>query len=286
MARAIWKGALSFGLVNIPVEVHTAVRDNRPRFRMLHDKDKSPISYERVCQKEEKPVAWEDIVKGFEYEKGRFIVLTKEDFEAAALERTRRIDVLDFVKAESIDDRFFDKPYYLTPGAGGDEAYALLREAIRDSGRIGVAKFILRDVQHLAAVEAIDQALVVSTLRFADELVDTDSLRFPPAKAARKQDRDLAKTLIDNLSADWKPEKYKDDYTENLMRVIKARMKGKEAKLVLDERPRDTNVVNLMERLRASLEQAGGKAKPRARAKPASAKATAGKRAKKRGRAA
>jgi DNA end-binding protein Ku len=275
MARAIWKGALSFGLVNIPVEVHTAVRDNRPRFRMLHDKDKSPISYERVCQKEEKPVAWEDIVKGFEYEKGRFVVLTKEDFEAAALEKTRRIDVLDFVEAESIDDRFFDKPYYLTPGVGGDEAYALLREAIRDSGRIGVAKFILRDVQHLAAIEAIDEALVVSTLRFADELVDTSSLRFPAAKAVRKQDRDLAKTLIDNLSTEWDPEKYKDDYTENLMRVIKARMKGKEAKLVGDERPRDSNVVNLMERLRASLEAAGGKGKARA-----------GKRGKKRGRAA
>jgi DNA end-binding protein Ku len=282
MARAIWKGALSFGLVNIPVEVHTAVRDNRPRFRMLHAKDKSPISFERVCQKEGEPVAWEDIVKGFEYEKGRFVVLTKEDFESAALERTRRIDVLDFVEAEAIDDRFFDKPYYLTPGPGGDEAYALLREAIRDSGRIGVAKFILRDVQHLAAVEAIDQALVVSTLRFADELVDTDSLRFPPAKAVRKQDRDLAKTLIDNLSAEWDPEKYKDDYTENLMRLIKARMKGKEAKLVLDERPRDTNVVNLMERLRASLEAAGGKSK--ARKPPASARAAAGKRTKKRGR--
>jgi DNA end-binding protein Ku len=265
MARAIWKGALSFGLVNIPVEVHTAVRDNRPRFRMLHAKDKSPISFERVCQKDGEPVAWEDIVKGFEYEKGRFVVLTKEDFESAALERTRRIDVLDFVKAESIDDRFFDKPYYLTPGQGGDEAYALLREAIRDSGRIGVAKFILRDVQHLAAVEAIDQALVVSTLRFPDELVDTESLKFPTAKAVRKQDRELAKTLIDNLSSEWNPEKYKDDYTENLMRVIKARMKGKEAKLVLDERPRDSNVVNLMERLRASLDAAGGKSKARAK---------------------
>jgi DNA end-binding protein Ku len=277
VASAIWKGALSFGLVNIPVEVHTAVRDNRPRFRMLHAKDKSPISFERVCQKEGEPVAWADIVKGFEYEKGRFVVLTKEDFEAAALERTRRIDVLDFVKAESIDDRFFDKPYYLTPGVGGDQAYALLREAIRDSGRIGVAKFILRDVQHLAAVEAIDQALVVSTLRFADELVDTESLRFPPAKAVRKQDRALAKTLIDNLSAEWDPEKYEDDYTENLMRVIKARMKGKEAKLVLDERPRDSNVVNLMERLRASLEAAGGKSKARGRGKEPA-------RAKKRGR--
>jgi DNA end-binding protein Ku len=249
---------------------------------MLHAKDKSPISFERVCQKEGEPVAWQDIVKGFEYEKGRFVVLTKEDFEAAALERSRRIDVLDFVEAEAIDDRFFDKPYYLTPGAGGDEAYALLREAIRDSGRIGVAKFILRDVQHLAAIEAIGQALVVSTLRFADELVDTESLRFPTAKAVRKQDRDLAKTLIDNLSAEWKPEKYKDEYSENLMRVIKARMKGKEARLVADERPRTANVVSLMERLQASLEAAGGKSKPRGRAKQPS-KAVRGK---KRGRAA
>jgi DNA end-binding protein Ku len=273
MARAIWKGALSFGLVNIPVEVHTAVRENRPRFRMLHAKDKSPISFERVCQKEGEPVAWEEVVKGFEFEKGRFVVLTKEDFAAAALEKTKRIDVLDFVEAEAIDDRFFDKPYYLTPGAGGDEAYALLREAIRDSGRIGVAKFILRDAQHLAAVEAIGNALVVSTLRFADELVDTESLRFPTAKAVRKQDRALAKTLIDSLSSDWDPKKYKDDYSENLMRVIKARMKGKEARLVSDERPRDSNVVDLMERLRASLDAAGGKATTR-------------KRAKKRGRAA
>ena len=276
MARAIWKGALSFGLVNIPVEVHTAVRENRPRFRMLHAKDKSPISFERVCQKEGEPVAWEEIVKGFEFEKGRFVVLTKEDFAAAALEKTKRIDVLDFVEAEAIDDRFFDKPYYLTPGAGGDEAYALLREAIRDSGRIGVAKFILRDTQHLAAIEAIGDALVVSTLRFADELVDTGSLRFPTAKAVRKQDRALAKTLIDNLSAEWDPKKYKDDYSENLMRVIRARMKGKEARLVSDERPRDSNVVDLMERLRASLDAAGGKSGGRG--------ATAGKaRAKRRG---
>jgi DNA end-binding protein Ku len=267
MPRAIWKGALSFGLVNIPVEVHTAVRENRPRFRMLHAKDRSPISFERVCQKEGETVAWADIVKGFEYEKGRFVVLTKEDFEAAALEKTKRIDVLDFVQAEAIDDRFFDKPYYLTPAAGGDEAYALLREAIRDSGRIGVAKFILRDTQHLAAVEAIDDALVLSTLRFADELVDTGSLRFPAAKAVRKQDRALAKTLIDNLSSEWNPEKYKDDYSENLMRVIKARMKGKEARLVSDERPRDSNVVDLMERLRASLDAAGGKSKARGRAR-------------------
>lgn len=117
MARALWTGALSFGLVNIPVEVHTAVRESRPRFRMLHAKDRSPINFERVCQKEGETVAWEDLVKGFEYEKGRFVVLTKEDFTAAALEKPRRIDIVDFVKAEAIDDRFFDKPYYLTPGS-------------------------------------------------------------------------------------------------------------------------------------------------------------------------
>ena len=179
MARGIWTGALSFGLVNIPVEVHTAVRDHRPHFRLLHAKDRSPISYERVCQKEGEAVAWGDLVKGYEYEKGRFVVLTKEDFTAAALEKTRRIDILDFVEASAIDDCFFDTPYYLTPGKGGDVAYGLLREAIRESGRIGIAKFIMREVQHLAAVEVVDEALVLSTLRFADELVDTSTLKLP-----------------------------------------------------------------------------------------------------------
>ncbi len=253
MPRAIWTGALSFGLVNIPVEVHTAVRDNRPHFRMLHAKDNSPINFERVCQKDGKPVAWEDLVKGYEYEKGRFVVLTKEDIKAAALEKTRRIDILDFVSGESIDDRFFDKPYYLTPGRGGDASYALLREAIRQSNRIGIAKFVLRDVQHLAAVEAIGDALVLSTLRFSDELVQTETLGFPSAKGVRKKELELAKTLVSSLEAKWEPEKYTDDYRDNLMRIIKARMKGKTAHLVSDAPERDSNVVDLMERLRRSL---------------------------------
>ena len=127
MARGLWTGALSFGLVNIPVEVHTAVRETRPHFRLLHAKDRSPINYERVCQKDGDAVAWDDLVKGYEYEKGRFVVLTKADFTAAALEKTRRIDILDFVEAAAIDDRFFDKPYYLTPGKGGDAAYGQQR---------------------------------------------------------------------------------------------------------------------------------------------------------------
>jgi DNA end-binding protein Ku len=234
---------------------------------MLHGKDRSPINFERICQKDGKPVAWADIVKGYEYEKGHFVVLDKGDFEAAALEKTRRIDVLDFVEADAIDDRYFDKPYYLTAKKGGEVAYALLREAMNESGRIGIAKFIMRETQHLAAVEGIGDALVLSTLRFADELVDTDSLSFPSGRNLKKSELNLAKTLVENLAAEWNPDKYKDDYQENLMRVIKAKMKGKEAKLVADERPRDSNVIDLMERLRASLGQSGN-GKKTARSKP------------------
>ncbi len=259
MPRAIWTGSLSFGLVNIPVEVHTAVRDHRPHFRMLHAKDRSPINFERVCQKDGKTVAWNDLVKGYEYEKGRFVVLTKEDFAAAALEKTRRIDVLDFVESDAIDDRYFDKPYYLTAKKGGEVAYALLREAMTESGRIGIAKFILRDTQHLAAVEGIGDALVLSTLRFADELVETSSLTFPSCKNLKKAELNMAKLLVENLASDWDPDKYSDDYRENLMRVIKGKMKGKKPDLVLDERPRDANVIDLMERLRQSLNQSGGR---------------------------
>ena len=257
MARAIWTGALSFGLVNIPVQVHTAVRESRPHFRLLHAKDRSPISFERVCRKEGQAVAWNDLVKGYEYEKGHYVVLTKEEITAAALEKTRRIDILDFVQGEAIDDRFFDKPYYLTPGKGGEASYALLREAIRESGRIGIAKFVLREVQHLAAVEAIDDALVLSTLRFADELVAPKSLNFPSGRQVNKRELGMATMLVENLAAEWTPEKYTDDYRENLMRLIKAKLKGKKARLVSDEEPRSSNVVDLMERLRQSLEASG-----------------------------
>ena len=158
MPRPLWKGAISFGLVSIPVELHTAVRDHRPHFRMLHATDKSPVRFERVCIREGEPVAWQDLVKGYEVEKGHFVVLTKDDFKAAAVEKTQTVDIIDFVKAEEIDDRFFEVPYYLTPSKGGDHAYVLLREALKESGRVGIARFVLRDKQHLAAVEVIDQA--------------------------------------------------------------------------------------------------------------------------------
>ena len=267
MARSLWKGSLSFGLVNIPIELHTAVRDHRPRFRMLHAKDKSPVKYERVCIRDGHAVAWEDLVKGYEYAKGHFVILTKEDFKAAAVEKTRTIDIIDFVEADAIDDRFFETPYYLVPSKGGERAYALLREALRESGRIGIAKFILRDAQHLAAVEVIDQAIVLSMMRFADELADPKPLGFPGSGGIRKAELDMAKALVNSLAADWHPEKYTDEYLDNLMRIIKGKVKGKKVTLEAPETPRRGEVVDLMERLRRSLDQAGAKsksAKPRA----------------------
>ena len=255
MARALWKGSLAFGLVNIPVELHTAVRDHRPRFRMLHAKDQSPIQFTRVCAREGKPVAWEDLVKGFEYSKGHFVVLTKEDFEAAAVEKTRTIDILDFVEAEEIDDRFFETPYYLAPSKGGERAYALLRQAMRETGRIGIAKFILRDALHLAAIEVIGDAIVLTMMRFADELVDAGGLSLPADSTVRKQDLEIAKTLVNNLNARWDPSKYTDEYRDNLMRIIKGKMKGKRVELESREQPREGKVIDLMERLRASLAQ-------------------------------
>jgi DNA end-binding protein Ku len=254
MPRAIWKGSISFGLVAIPVELHTAVRDHRPKFRMLHARDKSPVRYERVCQREGKPVAWEDLVKGFEYERGHFVVLTKEDLKAAAVNKDKAIDIMDFVKADEIDDRYFETPYYLTPQKGAQHAYALLRDALKESGRVGVAKIIIREAQNLAALEVIDEALVLTMLRYADELVNTAQLEFPAGDKVRKAELDMAKMLIDNLAADWDPSKYTDEYRDNLMKLIKARIKGVKPKLPQGEEPQETKVVDLMERLRQSLE--------------------------------
>jgi DNA end-binding protein Ku len=265
MPRAIWKGSISFGLVTIPVELHTAVRDHRPKFRMLHARDKSPVRYQRVCQREGKPVAWEDLVKGYEYERGRFIVLTKEDLKAAAVKKDKAIDIMDFVSRDDIDDRYFETPYYLTPQQGGQHAYALLREALETSGRVGVAKIIIREAQHLAALEVIDKALVLTLLRYADELVDTSQLEFPASDKVRKAELDMAKMLIDNFAGEWDPSKYTDEYRDNLMKLIKARIKGEKPKLPHGEEPQETKVVDLMERLRQSLEsrQAPGKSTSR-----------------------
>ncbi len=295
MPRALWKGAISFGLVSIPVELHTAVRDTRPHFRMLHADDRSPIKFQRVCQREGQPVSWDDLVRGYEYEKGRFVVITKEDFQAAALKKSRSIDILDFVPLEGIDPRYFETSYYLLPSSGGERAYALLRDAIRDERRVAVAKFILREDQHLAAISVLGEALVLTMMRFADEIVAADTYGFPASKGIRPQELEMAKLLIGNLAGEWDPGKYTDEYRANLLRIVQAKVKGKEARLTEQVEPRQAEVIDLMERLRRSLGaapaatrtvKAGGRAgrtaATTARAATGARKATARSRSKKR----
>jgi DNA end-binding protein Ku len=273
MPRALWKGSIAFGLVNIPVELHTAVRDSRPRFRMLHADDKSPIKFERVCAREGRPVAWDELVKGYEYEKGRFVVLTKEDFKAAALEKTRTVDIRNFVKGEDIDDRFFETSYYLTPAKGGERAYALLREAIRETKLVGVATIVLRDAQHLAALEVKGDAMVLTMMRYAEELVDIGEYKFPTGKDVRKPEMQMARTLVENLADKWDPSQYTDEYRANLMKIIKAKMKGKKPHLEAAPEPYQAEVVDLMERLRQSLQGAGGARKSAGKARKTTARA-------------
>ena len=257
---AIWKGSLTFGLVNIPVELKTAVRADHISFRLLHEEDLSPVKYERVCQADGETVPWNEIVKGYEYQKGEFVVLTDEDFKTAALEQSKTIDILDFVKQDEIDPRYFETPYYLVPTKGGEKPYALLREAIRSTGSVGIGKIIIRQTQHLAAVKVIGEALVLEIMRFANELVDATEFDFPGRDAVRPQELQMAEQLVGNLAEPFDPTRYTDDYRANLMKVIKAKIKGKKPRLEEPEgKTPDSGVLDLMSRLRASLEEGSGK---------------------------
>ena len=258
----IWKGSVAFGLVNIPVELKPAVRSDHISFRLLHAEDLSPVRYERVCQADGEVVPWREIVKGYEYAKGKFVVLTDEDFKAAALEQSRMIEILDFVKEEEIDPRFFETPYYLVPSKGAEKGYALLREAIRTSEVVGIGKVVIRQAQHLAAIRVVDDALVLELMRFHNELVDSDDYTFPKADVVRPQELKMAEQLVANLAEPFDPEKYDDDYRANLMRIIRAKMKGKKVRLEADDdAPQDARVLDLMARLQASLGQGKGGAR-------------------------
>jgi len=275
---AIWKGSITFGLVSIPVELRSAVRADNLSFRMLHQDDLSPIKYERVCASDGEPVPWGEIVKGYEYTKGKYVVMADDDFKAAALESSKVIDIIDFVKEGEVDPRFFDTPYFLLPTKGGEKAYALLREAIRKTGSIGIGKIIMRQTQHLAGVKVVGEAIVLEIMRFANELVDIGDFSFPSAEGVRPQEIQMAEQLIGNLAEPFDPAKYTDDYRANLMRIIKAKMKGKKVELEEPEpEARDAGVIDLMSRLRESLEQ--GKAKKQGSVR--AAKKTAAAREKK-----
>src|SRR5437763_2187688 len=263
MARAIWKGSISFGLVNIPIALYPATRREELKFRLLRKSDLSPVNYKRVAEKDGKEVPWDQIVKGYEYEKGKFVVLKDEDFERVDLEATQTVDIQDFVDLDEIDPMFFYKPYYLEPQKGGDKAYALLRDALKDSGKVGVAKVVIKTRQYLAGVKPEDGALILELMHFADELADPDKLHVPKKVEVGKREMTMAKSLIDSMSSKWQPEKYKDDYREALMEVIEEKVEagGKEIEEKPKKAPKPTKVIDLVSVLQKSLEETGAKKK-------------------------
>ncbi|HHY85649.1 MAG TPA: Ku protein [Verrucomicrobia bacterium] len=256
--RAIWKGSISFSLINIPVALYPATRREELKFRLLRASDLSPVNYRRVAEADGKEVPWEHIVKGYEYEKGKFVVIKDEDFKRADVEATQSVDIIDFVELDEINPIFFDKPYYLEPEKRGEKAYALLREALSRTGKVGVAKVVIKTRQHLAAVKPQKNILVLELMHFADEILDASELKVPSAPAIGARELDMAKDLIEKMTDRWKPEKYTDDYREAMLEVIHEKIeKGGKAPAARGTPKKPTNVVDLVSVLQQSLEQAG-----------------------------
>src|SRR4030095_12133772 len=269
MARAIWKGSISFGLVNIPIALYPATRREEFKFRLLRKSDLSPVNYKRVAEKDGKEVPWEQIVKGYEYEKGKYVVLKDEDFQRVDLEATQTVDIQDFVDQKEIDPVFFYKPYYLEPQKGGDKAYALLRDALEESKKGAIAKVVIKPRQYLAGVKPEDGVLALELMHFADELADPEKLHVPKKTEVSKREMTMAKSLIDSMSSKWNPEKYKDDYREALMEVIEEKVEagGKEIEEKPKKAPKPTKVIDLVSVLQKSLEETGAKKKTKARSR-------------------
>src|SRR4030081_2583906 len=259
--RAIWKGSISFGLVNIPIALYPATKREELRFRLLRKSDLSPVNYKRVAEADGKEVPWEEIVKGYEYEKGKFVILKDEDFERVDLEATQTVDIQEFVMVDEIDPIFFYKPYYLEPQKGGDKAYVLLREALKDGDKVGISKVVIKTREYLAGVKAEDSVLVLELMHFIDGLADASKLHIPKKLEVGKREREMAKALVESMSAKWNPQKYHDDYREALMQVIEEKVEagGKQIKEKPKKAPKPTKVIDLVKVLQQSLEKSGKK---------------------------
>ncbi len=262
--RAIWKGSISFGLVNIPIALYPATRREDLKFRLLRASDQSPVNYKRVAEKDGKEVPWKEIVKGYEFEKGKFVILNEKDFQRVDLEATQTVDIQDFVDLDEIDPMFFYKPYYLEPQKGGDKAYVLLREALADGKKVGIAKVIIKTRQYLAGVKAMKDALVLELMHFAEELSDAGKLNVPKKLSPGKREKEMAAALVKSMTSKWDPEKYHDDYRDALMEVIEEKVEsgGKEIETKPKEKKTSSKVIDLVAVLQESLAQSkGGKKK-------------------------
>ena len=267
MAHAIWSGAINFGLVTIPVKLFTAVKTDDLSFNLLHKTDEGRIKYDRVCSVDGKPVPWDEIVKGYEYEKGQYVLLTDEDFAKVNPEATQSVDIVEFVELDKISPMFFDKPYYLEPTKQGRHAYALLREALADSNRVAIARVVIRTKECIAAVKPIGDALVLELMHWASEIVASDTLDLPGAEKLPEKEMQMARMLIDTMSVDeFEPQKFSNNYHDQLLTMIEARAAGKELPTA-KKAPARSKVVNLMDVLAQSLEaskkrRSGGNGKP------------------------
>ncbi len=263
MARGLWKGAISFGLVNVPVELYPAQkRSEKLDFTMLDKRNLAPVGYKRVNKETGKEVPWDDVVKGYEYQDDKYVVMSEEDFRRANPEAAKTVDILAFVELADIEPQYFETPYYLGPGKRGEKAYALLREAMAKAGKAGIASVVIRTRQYLAALIARDEALMLNTLRYHKELKQAGDLEIPDRlKGARVSPKeiDMALRLIDDMAGEWQPEKYHDTYHEDLLKRIEAKVKAGETEEITEpekeeKRDKGADVIDLMSLLKKSVE--------------------------------
>lgn len=282
MARTIWKGAISFGLVHVPIVVHPATRPHRLDFDWIDRRDDAPVGYQRINKRTGKVIASEDIVKGYEYEKGEYVYMNDEDFKRANVAATQTVEIQGFVDAAEVPIYYYDTPYYLAPDRRGEKGYALLREVLRQAGRLGLARVVLHTRQYLCALLPQGDALMLITLRYADEILSADELDLPGGKAAAPpaRERDMAMRLVDDMTGPWDPEAYRDDYREDLLEAIGRKIKAGKTHALTEpgeKPPRESaKVIDLMSLLKQSIEQRGSARKPPA-PKAAAKKRTAAK---------
>jgi DNA end-binding protein Ku len=260
--RPLWKGAISFGLVTIPVSLYPAIRREELKFRMLRKPDLSPINYKRVAEADGKEVPWDQIVKGYEYEKGKFVVLKDEDFARVDVEATQTVDIVNFVTIEEVDPLLFYKPYYLEVGKGGQKAYVLLRDALLEADRIAIAKVVIRAREHLAAVKPQKPGLILELMYFPSELIDASEFKAPTVKSVSKSEMRMALQLVESMTTRWEPEKYTDEYREALKELIEEKVEhGEKATPAPPKRKKPSNVVDLVSILQKSIEETGNEKK-------------------------
>ncbi len=262
--RSIWKGAITFGLVNIPVSLFPATRREELKFRLLREGDLSPVNFKRVAEADGKEVPWDKIVKGYEFEKGKFVVLKDEDFARVDIEATQTVDILNFVALKEVNPLLFYKPYYLEAGKGGDRAYVLLRDALTETGKIAIAKVVIRTRQHLAAVKPQEKGLILELMHFPHEILGTSEFHAPAAKAPGKSEITMARQLIESMTEKWNPQNYTDEYRDALQQMIDAKIEHSDTgKAVPAKRARPTNVIDLVSVLQKSIDQTKTKSTPR-----------------------